>query len=277
MTTLERARTDQIADIAGGRYFALLARTFVALMVRDVRVLEKQVVPFVLRTAMQPLLLVFVFGYVLPEIGQGPQRFADVLLPGLIGTSIIFQGIQAVALPLVQEFGFTKEIEDRVLSPLPIWGVALEKVTIGALQAILAAIVVFPLVYLVPANTPHITISWPNLVLMIVLASFVSGSLGLTIGTAFNTRQVPLIFSVIVIPVTFLGCVYYPWDDLSKIHWLQYSVLLNPLVYVSEGLRGSLTPQYGHMSWVAVYAGVLIALTLFTWLGFRGFHRRVVA
>jgi hypothetical protein len=83
----------------------LLLQTFYALMRRDVRVLRKQAFAFVLRTAMQPFLLVFVFGYVLPKIGQGPARFADVLLPGLIGTAIIFQGIQAVALPLVQEFG----------------------------------------------------------------------------------------------------------------------------------------------------------------------------
>jgi ABC-2 type transport system permease protein len=251
-------------------------RTFVALMLRDVRVLQKQAFPFVLRTVMQPFLLVFVFGYVLPKIGQGPARFADVLLPGLVGTAIIFQGIQAVALPLVQEFGFTKEIEDRVLAPLPIWGVALEKVTIGAVQALIAAIVVFPFVYLIPDKRPDITVDALNLIVIVVLACFVSGSLGLTIGTAFSPRQVPLIFSVIVIPITFLGCVYYPWASLDKIRWLQIIVLANPLVYVSEGLRGALTPQFGHMHWLAVYAGILVALGLFAMLGLRGFERRVV-
>ena len=255
----------------------LLAQTFGALMLRDVRVLQRQALPFVLRTVMQPFLLVFVFGYVLPTIGQGPARFADVLLPGLIGTAIIFQGIQAVALPLVQEFGFTKEIEDRVLAPLPIWGVAFEKVTLGALQGIIAAMVVFPFVYLIPTHRPNITVDPVNLVAVTVLACFVSGSLGLAIGTAFNPRQVPLIFSVIVIPITFLGCVYYPWASLDKIRWLQILVLLNPLVYVSEGLRGALTPQFGHMHWLAVYAGIFVSLVVFYTLGLRGFIRRVIA
>ena len=255
----------------------LLVQTFVALMLRDVRVLQKQALPFVLRTVMQPFLLVFVFGYVLPKIGEGPARFADVLLPGLIGTAIIFQGIQAVALPLVQEFGFTKEIEDRVLAPLPIWGVALEKVTLGALQAVIAAMVVFPFVYLIPDKRPDITVDALNLIAVVVLACFVSGSLCLTIGTAFNPRQVPLIFSVIVIPITFLGCVYYPWASLDKIRWLQIVVLANPLVYVSEGLRGALTPQFGHMHRLAVYAGILVALAVFYILGLRGFVRRVVS
>lgn len=266
-----------LRDLSGPQYSRMLVRTFLALMVRDVRVLQKQAPAFVVRTVMQPFLLVFVFGYVLPKIGQGPQRFADVLLPGLIGTAIIFQGIQAVALPLVQEFGFTKEIEDRVLAPLPVAGVALEKITMGALQAVIAAIVVFPFVYLVPLTKPHIVVDWVNLICVIVLACFVSGSLGLAIGTAFNPRQVPLIFSIIVIPVTFLGCVYYPWDNLHAIRWLQILVLVNPLVYVSEGLRASLTPQFGHMPWIAVYAGILVALASFTYLGLRGFERRVVA
>jgi ABC-2 type transport system permease protein len=277
MTVSELPLAARIERPDRSTHMRLLLQTFYALMLRDVRVLRKQALAFVLRTAMQPFLLVFVFGYVLPKIGQGPARFADVLLPGIIGTAVVFQGIQAVALPLVQEFGFTKEIEDRVLAPLPIWGVALEKITLGALQALLAALVVFPFVYFIPDKRPDITVDPINLVVIVILACMVSGSLGLAIGTAFSPRQVPLIFSVIVIPITFLGCVYYPWASLHKIRWLQIVVLANPLVYVSEGLRGALTPQFGHMHWLAVYAGIFVSLGVFGGLGFRGFQRRVVS
>ena len=90
--------------------------------------LEKGVVIFTMRTILQPLLLVFVFTYVFPKIGQGvggssasEADFSTLLVAGVIATSIIFQGIQAVALPLVQEFGYTREIEDRVMAPLPVW------------------------------------------------------------------------------------------------------------------------------------------------------------
>ena len=113
------------------------ARAFGALLLRDLRVLRKNARQFVLRTIMQPLLLVFVFTYVFPKIGQGIGGSAQA--PGRVlhaphgrggGPSIVFQGIQAVALPLVQEFGFTKEIEDRVMAPLPVWAVAVEKITV---------------------------------------------------------------------------------------------------------------------------------------------------
>ena len=57
-----------------------------------------------------------------------------------------------MALPLVQEFSVSKEIEDRVLAPVPVWAVALEKIVAGAIQAIIAALVVFPIVDLVHAR-----------------------------------------------------------------------------------------------------------------------------
>ena len=108
--------------------------------------LGKNLDRFLPRTVMQPLLLVFVFTYVFPKIGQGvggapgpSATFSTLLVAGVIAIAIIFQGIQAVALPLVQEFGYTREIEDRVLAPLPVWAVAVEKIVAGALQCLIAA------------------------------------------------------------------------------------------------------------------------------------------
>ena len=175
------------------------AGTFMALLARDLRVLRRQLGQFLIRTIMQPLLFVFVFAYVFPKIGQGFRggstgaSFSTVLVPGLIAVAIIFQGIQAVALPLVQEFSFSKEIEDRVLAPVPVWMVGLEKIVAGALQSLIAAGVVFPIVYLVHAHgaapTVHIH-DVPMFVAALVFASFLSASsLGLlAIGTWSSTR-----------------------------------------------------------------------------------------
>ncbi|HWH64597.1 MAG TPA: hypothetical protein VNS99_00790, partial [Gaiellales bacterium] len=96
---------------------------FGALLLRDLVVLRKHLREFIPRTIVQPLLLCFVFLYVFPTIGTGvggrggaagESAFATTLVAGVVGLTIMFQGIQAVALPMVQEFGYTKEIEDRV-------------------------------------------------------------------------------------------------------------------------------------------------------------------
>jgi len=259
--------------------------TFFALLERDVRVLRRQIGQFLTRTIMQPLLFVFVFAYVFPKIGQGFRAsaagvsFTTVLVPGLIAVAINFQGIQAVALPLVQEFSFSKEIEDRVLAPVPVWMVGLEKIVAGAIQSVIAAGVVFPVVYLVHAKgaapTVHIH-DWLLFAVVVLFASFLGSALGLFIGTVLDPRKITLLFAVVVIPLTFLGCVYYPWATLSPIPWLQDIVLLNPLVYMTEGLRASLTPQLPHMAdWAFLLAliGGSIALTT---VSLRMFHRRVV-
>lgn len=258
-------------------------RAFVGLIARDVRVLQRDVVPFLLRTVMNPVMFTFVFAYVFPKIGEGFRAsgatdFATILVPGLVAVAMIFQGIAAVALPLVNEFGRTKEIEDRLMAPLPIAAVAAEKIVFGAIQSMIAALVVFPVVSAIPASPVAIQVaSWPLLIVVLVLASLISGAFGLVIGTLFTPQQVPLIFSIIVIPVTFLGCVYYPWALLDPLPWLKYSVLVNPVVYVSEGMRAALTPEVPHMDPLAFLLAMTLMLSLLTAAGLRSFLRRVTS
>ena len=256
---------------------------FVALLLRDVTVLRKEVRMFLGRTIMQPLLLIFVFTYVFPKIGQGiggsgraAEDFSTLLVGGVIGSAMIFQGIQAVALPLVQDFGYTREIEDRVLAPLSVSALALEKVIAGAVQAIIAGVVVFPLALFIPATTVHLTIRPLYLVTLLPLGALMSASLGLTVGTRVEPRQVPLVFSLLVIPMTFLGCVYYPWGTLDKIVWLKWAIVVNPLVYLSEGLRLSLAKDVPHMPVLAIYGAIVAFTMVLLRLGIEGFRRRVL-
>ena len=257
---------------------------FWALMLRDARVLSRELIPFIVRVVMQPLLFLFVFTYLFPRLGpgggmmMGGGSFATVLLPGLMAVAIMFTGIAAVALPLSTEFGVTREIDDRVMCPLPVYAVAIEKVCFAALQCAFAALLVLPLAYYIP-STPvllHVS-SWPVFVAVMVLASLVSGALGLAIGASVQPRQIGLVFSIVVIPITFLGCVYYPWALLSHVRWLQIAVLVNPIVYMSEGLRTALTPAMPHMPVAAILAGLVGSLLVLGTIGLRSFLRRVIA
>lgn len=261
----------------------LYAGVLVGLLLRDLRVLLGDLGGFVVRTVANPLLFVFVFAYVLPKIGQGftgvpgGASFATVLVPGLLGVAVFFAGITAVALPLSVELGRAGALEDRLMAPVPVWLVALEKVVFSALQSVLSAALVFPIVYLIPATSVVVTVhSWPLLIGILLLASLTAGALGLFLGTVVRPEQIGLLFSVVLTPVTFLGCVYYPWAALEPVPWLQVAGLLNPLVYVSEGLRAALTPQLPHMPVWSSLGALLVLLILLTLLGVRGFVRRVV-
>jgi ABC-2 type transport system permease protein len=262
------------------------------LLQRDLVVLWKNKLEFVTRTLVQPFLLVFVFLYVFPTIGQGvggsggragESIFATILVPGVVGVSIMFQGIQAVAMTLSQEFGFTREIEDRVQAPCPVWLVAVAKVLSGAAQGVLAAVIVFPIAAVVHAKgvDAHLHIHWLIVVTMIPPACIAFSALGLFLGTKFEPRNLGLMFGFIVLPITFLGGTYYAWVKLAGVklggfHWLQTLVLINPLIYVNEGLRAA-TTNLGHMHLYVVYPALLGACAIFLYLGIKGFRRRVLA
>ncbi|MCL5734617.1 MAG: ABC transporter permease [Actinobacteria bacterium] len=262
---------------------------FKALLLRDLVVLRKTLNIFIPRTVLQPFLLVFVFLYVFPKIGESvggggraEAQFAAVLVAGVVGLSIMFQGIQAVALPMVQEFGYTKEIEDRVLAPLPVWTVAVGKVVAGAIQGLIAAAIVFPIaaVVHVPQVSLSLTVHWAVLLTMLPLASIMCAALGLTFGTRFETRQVPILFGVIILPMTFLGDTYYAWTALAPVKvlgwsWLQTIVLFNPLIYVTEGFRAALTGST-HMPLYVIYPVMVAFCALFLWTGINGFRHRVL-
>jgi ABC-2 type transport system permease protein len=255
---------------------------FGALLLRDLVVLIKNWKEFLPRTLLQPLLLVFVFAYVFPKIGQGiggsagAEQFSTALVAGVVGLAIMFQGIQSVALPMVQEFGYTREIEDRVLAPLPVDLVAAEKVVAGAINSAVSALLVFPIAAIVPATPVHLSINWAVLLTLTPLACLMCGALGLSFGTRFEPRTVPMLFGIIVIPLTMLGCIYYPWKALGPVPWLQKLVLLNPLVYMCEGFRAALT-NGAHMSLWAVYPAMFGFLVLFMWAGLSGFRKRVLS
>ena len=252
------------------------------LWARDLAVLRRDGISFALRTVMNPLLTVFVFTYVLPRTGQGFQTsvagsFATILTPGLIAVAMVFTGVAAVALPLSVELGATREMEDRILAPAPLVVVPLARVAFGAAQAILSGALIFPIVTLLPATPVDVHVaSWPLLIVMLVLAGWTSAALGLFLGTVVKPAQIGLLFALVLAPITFLGCVYYPWASLHPIRWLQVVVLANPLVYMSEGLRTSLTANVPHLPVAASLAVLAVMTTALTGAGVRTFRRRVI-
>jgi ABC-2 type transport system permease protein len=241
---------------------------------------------------------VFVFLYVFPTIGQGvggggtgggaaaraaESEFATVLVAGVVGISIMFQGIQAVAMVMAQEFGYTREIEDRVQAPCPIWLVAVAKVLSGATQGLIAALIVFPIAAIIHAKgvEAHLTVHWAVVLTLIPLACVTMTSLGLLLGTVFEARNLGLMFGFVVLPLTFLGGTYYQWTKLAPVqfhgvHWLQILVLVNPLIYVTEGMRAGLT-HASHMHLYVVYPVLIGFCATFLTLGLRKFSSRVLS
>ena len=225
------------------------SKAFSALFARDVHVARRNIVTTVLQTMLQPLLFVFVFGQVMTRSGMMNASYKGMLLPGIMAISMTMTGVMTVAMPLIAEFQFTKEIEDRLLAPIRIEWIAVEKMLSGVLQALVSgAIVAIPARLLLGSDLHLSTDHLGMFFLIAFLIALFSAAGGLTLGCSVGQTQIGLIFSMVLAPMIMFGCAYYPWKALESFPILQKLVLLNPLVYASEGLRGTLAPQYPHIS-----------------------------
>lgn len=253
------------------------AKVFFALLSRDARVTRRELPFFLIRTLMQPVMFIVVFGFLLPKMGfLGPQ-YKATLLPGILGISLTMSAIQSVALPMMQDFGWTNEIEDRLLAPIPIPLIAIEKILVGTIQGLIAGLVVLPIARLIMGPIPGLTLSHIGETVGIAfLGSATFSAIGLFMGTAIKPQQIGFMFSLIIAPMLFFGCAYYPWRGLDVVPVLKYAVLINPLVYVAEGLRAVLTPNGPHMPLPVVVAALSGILLIVGWLGVNSFLKRAL-
>jgi ABC-2 type transport system permease protein len=253
-------------------------KTFFAMLARDAHVARRNAIQLFLQTFLQPLLFVFIFGRVMVGSGYMPATYKSLLLPGIIAISMTFTGIWAVAMPLIAEFQWTREIEDRLLAPISVGWIAIEKVIAGMLQALVSGLVVIPLAWLVLGRGVGLSFHSPwTFTLIIVLVAAFSACGGLALGCSMDQQHIGLMFSLVMTPMIFFGCTYYPWSALKTFPILQKIVLINPLVYASEGMRATLVPQFPHLSIVAVLAALIFFDALLLAVGLRQFQKKAVS
>ena len=253
-------------------------KTFYAMLSRDAHVARRNLFPMLLQNLLQPLLLTFVFGRVLTAGGVMQAGYKSIILPGVMAISMVLAGVQGVAMPLITEFQFTREIEDRLLAPIDVSWLAVEKIVAGMIQALVAGLVVIPAGWLLMGSGVNLSFHQPfEFAAVCLLVAFFSAAGGLTLGCSVGQTQIGLMFSLVLAPMMMFGCAYYPWSVLKAFPVLRIAVLVNPLVYASEGLRGALAPQTPHMSMAVVLGALLLIDFALLAAGLNRFHHKAVS
>jgi ABC-2 type transport system permease protein len=256
---------------------AATVRAFLALCQRDAyATLRRDPWGFLAQSLIAPLFYLFIFGRVLPEIGAAGPQYGEQLLPGVLGLTLVLTALQGVALSLVIEFSFTKEIEDRLLAPIPAALVGVQKLVWAATRGIIAGLVILPLGELVLPGGLHLgDAQWWAFVVVVVAGGFVGAAIGLVMGTAVPANKINVVFAVVLTPLLFTGATFYPWQSLDTLRPFQLITLFNPLTYVSEGMRGALTdgPHLG-TGWIAL--GLTVSIGVLGVIGVRRFVGRAI-
>jgi ABC-2 type transport system permease protein len=253
-------------------------RAFRAIFWRDLYVTGKEFWILLVQVALTPLFMLFIFAKVLVNQGSVSANYGhNLLLPGTIALSCLLTALQSVAFPLVMEFGWTKEIEDRLLAPLSTNLVAVEKLVIATLRGLVAAVIMYPIGALVLGSAPWHPSRLPLLLLAVLLGAWVGAGIGITIGTLTPPARISIMFGLILTPLLFTGATQYAWPLLADMRWFQVITACNPLTYCAEAVRAAMVPNVPHITpWISIV--VLVgAAAVFTFTGMVCFRRRALS
>jgi ABC-type lipopolysaccharide export system ATPase subunit len=184
---------------------------------------------------------------------------------------------------LARDLNVIREIDDRLLAPLPIVLVAVEKVLLAVLRALIGGAFIFPLAFWILGSSFQVRTDMPGVLIgLMVLVALVGAALGLVLGTAAPIQMLPLIFALVLTPLMFTGCTFYPWASLGAIKWFQVVTLFNPLTYAAEGMRYAMVPPVQGQALPTLAIGwVLLTLCasfiVCLWVGLKLFQQRVVS
>lgn len=247
---------------------------FKTMVKRDLLIQARDKWEFVFRVAMLPFILILAYGYILPKIGLLPAKFPTQMFSGMVGMSMIVTGIHGTAVPLTMDFNNSREIEDRLMAPVNIKTVAIAKMFVGIIESWIGGLIVLPFSLILMGGSLDLTLTTESILMLIpilLLISIASATLGLLVGTIIKPMQIAAMFPGFLMPMVFLGSIFFSWSDLAVTPIIQKLVLINPLVYVNEALRAILTPQIIHMPLHLSILGIAVSIVIMGYFGGKRF------
>lgn len=255
-------------------------KIFFAFLWRDFYVYGKRVTKYLLNYGfIGPVLYVITFAYLQPRV------FFDSNVS--VGISTFIGNVSQILLSLTYTVisGVLYDLKKHKftqyqLSLLPVRLFVLKEILFAALWGTFIAIPFFPIARVLLGSsfaTEHI--SWPTVFLMLFLAALCCSSF-LFLATSLLTRtdQTRQLWMRVNIPMIILGGFWVPWHIMYRFSpVLGKAVLINPLIYITEGLRQAIIGGPLYMS-IAVCATVLVVFSIiFTLVGMQVFKRKVDA
>src|SRR5262249_52740156 len=152
---------------------------------RDVMVTFREFIPFLLQVLVSPFSILLVFGRALPGMGTMQQAYPSVFLPGVVAFTIFIASLLGITLTLLLDLDYARELYDRLLAPMPVGLIALEKVIFSSLRSLVAGGLIFLLAYWVLGSGYQVrTDELFPLIGIMTLYALSSSALGLVIGAA---------------------------------------------------------------------------------------------
>lgn len=215
----------------------------------------------------QPLLFLlamgFGFGPIYAKAGGG--NYIQFLAPGIIAMGMMFTGMfSGIEILWDRQFGFLKE---TLVAPVPRLNIVIGRTLGGATIAFAQGVLVF-IVCLVAGFRIESWSLLPAAVAFMMLISLAFTAVGTVFGSWLEDYQAfPVIMNFLMMPLFFFSGAIFPLDGLPKV--LRSLLMLNPLSYGVDGLRGSLTHGFAFglgLDFLVLGFATAVMLALGSWV-----------
>ncbi len=251
-------------------------QTFLALLIRDARTFKQHIITRMIDACVWSGASLYVSQYLLPLFGIN-TKFASFLVLGNLAVWAVFEVGTNMSI-FLGDLHANNSLSYYLSLPI---SSNLIFIRIALMDAYKSFIATIPLLFLAKLilrdNLDLSSIDYPKLILCWVLAHILFGFFGLFISSMTESFEyITTIRQRILFPIWFLGCYQFTWYMLLEANpTLAYLNLLNPIVYVLEGMRGCIHLDLPTIPF-SICITVMLAFTLlFGCLGIHYFKKRL--
>ena len=207
------------------------------------------------------ILTITVMGYILPYFGL-PKTFGVFQLGGLLAAIGLFEMHNNI-ITMVSDFDGDRIIDYHLTLPIPSWLAILSKGIYFFLVFTFLTIIMIPVgKVLVWQQLDLAQIGYAKLLLILVVQNIFYAFSALWIAGSLKTiHKVGNVWMRIIFPMFFMGGFQFSWVALNaSLPLISYISLINPMIYITEGVRGAMLGQTGYLNfWICVTAVLLFA------------------
>ena len=196
----------------------------------------------IIATIVQPLFFLFIlgFGFRYADMPGVTGDYLHFLAPGIITMAILFSSMfTGISVLWDKQFGFLQEV---LVAPISRISIIIGRTLGGATTALIQGFIILLIALGMGVPITGITGVLLTLVFMILIA-FSAVGFGLILASRIEDFQgFQIIMNLLIMPLLFLSSVFFPIASNPEIpRWAVQLSYLNPLFYMVDGLRGSLT------------------------------------
>lgn len=250
--------------------------TLYYLILRDFKVFKEDFWGKFIDTALLLFTTVLVFSYFLPSYGL-QEGYGPFILVGVIAGFGFFEVIGKVS-SMIADLEGDRTILYTLTLPIPSWLVFVYFGLSWALLSSLISFLLFPLGKIVLYSQFDLSkISFCKLVLIFLASNLFFGFFALWLSSVFKKMSsLSHLFVRVINPMYMFGGYMYSWHSVYAFSpAIAYLHLINPFLFVMEGMRAATLGQAGYLPFWACFVALILFTAAFAYDAIRRLKKRL--